>query len=220
MNLFGELTDNVLANRLISPVYAVIVYLFLTKQISISWIPVSDITSPLETTLIFWAVFFYCSRFFQPDLDSTPNRPGMANFPLGKQLMNIKLMKGLYIRSIMYPINRIWYVFWEPYAILLTHRGISHWPILGVLSRVYYIKLFAIVACAASGTDTDILSPYFDPFTTLKFNNEFFSFVFPIYLSDITHSTVDFWDSFKKGSRFCSQGIPRGLISKIIKITV
>lgn len=39
---------------------------------------------------------------------------------------------------------------WRPYANLFKHRGISHMPILGTLTRVAYILLLVYVVCAVA----------------------------------------------------------------------
>ena len=48
--------------------------------------------------------------------------------------------------------GRLWLSFWASYGALFTHRGISHYPILGTLTRLLYIMwrlkaglLFALV---------------------------------------------------------------------------
>lgn len=33
-----------------------------------------------------------------------------------------------------------------PYAIMFKHRGVSHWPLIGTITRVLYLGLFAIIA--------------------------------------------------------------------------
>ena len=30
------------------------------------------------------------------------------------------------------PITLLWYYSWEPFAYLWTHRGVTHWPVIGV----------------------------------------------------------------------------------------
>lgn len=39
----------------------------------------------------------------------------------------------------------IWSAFWMPYAMLMKHRGMSHWPIIGTLTRALYLLVPAVV---------------------------------------------------------------------------
>jgi uncharacterized metal-binding protein len=33
----------------------------------------------------------------------------------------------------------LWLAYWWPYAVALSHRSISHWPLLGTLTRLIYL---------------------------------------------------------------------------------
>lgn len=35
-------------------------------------------------------------------------------------------------------LGRLWLAYWAPYSWLLSHRGISHWPIIGTATRAAY----------------------------------------------------------------------------------
>ena len=200
----GHLSDNVFSNRVASPFISALLYLYLERTST----KVFDFSS-IQSSLIFFVVFFYCSRFFQPDLDGTPNRPGMSNFPFGQYIMDFRFL-SIKVRNIMYPINRVWYFLWEPYAILLTHRGISHWPILGTLTRVCYLSILLPLFQLELNFLIEIFTNYNDGL--------FYIVALPIYLSDIIHFLVDLWDSVKIGKPFCSRGIPRGLIARILNL--
>lgn len=46
------------------------------------------------------------------------------------------------IRKVSPPIQKVWRLFWTPYALLLPHRGkFSHFPILSTFIRLGYILL-------------------------------------------------------------------------------
>lgn len=36
-------------------------------------------------------------------------------------------------------VGKIWFLLWYPYGKLFKHRGISHWPIIGTLTRAWFI---------------------------------------------------------------------------------
>lgn len=39
-------------------------------------------------------------------------------------------------------LGRLWVALWFPYALLSKHRGLSHVPVFGTLSRVMYLSVF------------------------------------------------------------------------------
>ena len=47
-------------------------------------------------------------------------------------------------------------LFWRPYAALFNHRGISHMPFLGTLTRVLYVCAVVYVAAAAMNVFFDM----------------------------------------------------------------
>jgi len=69
--------------------------------------------------LIFAGVYLLCSTIFSPDMDLVTNRAG-----------------GRW--------GRLCFLWW-PYALLSRHRGLSHVPVLGTLSRIMY--LLVVVLC-------------------------------------------------------------------------
>lgn len=138
----SALTDNVRANEVFSPVYFLLVVLFLNQ---IGGFPLyqgayfGSVGYAFFSTLI----YIFASNYFQPDLDVMTNRPGMGHFPIGRWSQSWKIGRGL--RFFLYPINRLWYYLWSPYSELLTHRGAGHWPIWGVWIRVSYLLLIVFI---------------------------------------------------------------------------
>lgn len=39
-------------------------------------------------------------------------------------------------------MSGVWYTLWLPYATVCRHRGISHWPLIGTLTRIGYLCLW------------------------------------------------------------------------------
>ena len=47
-------------------------------------------------------------------------------------------------------LGYLWMVLWKPYACLHKHRGISHVPLIGTLTRVGYLAVcYVIIHCVA-----------------------------------------------------------------------
>ncbi len=221
--------DNVYVNRTLVPIVflAYLVYSWLTNPNSITN------TNGIKLSFVSCIIYFYVSRFFQPDLDQTPHRPGNLSFPVSMEALSfigntIEIIVGIRKKRtinlcllIIRPVAFVWYIIWEPYALLLTHRGISHWPIIGTLSRLYYLSLICLVP------GFEYLFEYFRPFLLLDLSDKRFVvyYVSPIYLSDVVHISVDFLESKVKGYDFCTPKNKRGYISIFlqklkIKITI
>ena len=215
-----ELTDNVQVNVMLSPIYFAIN----------CWILVHEFHRPLLEPFFSSAVFFsffstlaymYASHYFQPDLDIHVTRPGMGHFPVGRTVGAWKL--GRFLKWILWPVNRAWYYLWHPYGKLLTHRGIGHYPVLGVWLRVGYLMgaLWFIKSALAPTPYGVYLYPVerwlraFFPGSPDFLGFYFFLWCFPVYLSDFFHWLVDYYDSARKGLSFCPPKIPRGLLAKI-----
>lgn len=45
----------------------------------------------------------------------------------------------------------LWLMLWYPYARVFKHRGVSHWPIVGTLTRVLYLGVLLTVALMVTG---------------------------------------------------------------------
>ena len=39
----------------------------------------------------------------------------------------------------------VWLALWWPYAFVFRHRGVSHWPIIGTLTRLAYLGGFWVI---------------------------------------------------------------------------
>lgn len=218
-NIKNDLTDNVKVNVILSPLYFIGIFLFIKTEYSHLPLFSTNNESILLYSFISTFVYIYASHYFQPDLDVYSNRPGMGHFPLGKKIGFFRL--GRFFKWLFFPINRIWYHMWTPYARLFTHRGITHWPILSTIIRVSYLLcIFLILKSFVDflGFENKLLNLiiYWLKNFFLKF--DFFYFIlfnFPIYISDLAHIIVDYRDSSRKGISFCSPKLPRGILYQI-----
>lgn len=211
--------NNVSVNFYLSPLFVLLQYLVIRR-----FYPSSNIG---ESILISLFVYIFSSMFFQPDLDQHPNKPGKETFPLGSYLFPIfaEVLSSIFFmskkkaRKLLYncliPINRAWFYLWMPYGVLLTHRGISHLPLIGVLSRVIYLKLLTYFFNYGYINDFGI---FLDNFFFWNLNGSYLTFIIyclPVYLSDFFHILIDFLESKVKGFDFCPPKIPRGLIARL-----
>lgn len=228
--------NNVTVNIYLLPIYAIAQYIYMKNNgYSFNYLDLlNPLSSGIGVVIISSLIYVYSSMFFQPDLDQHPNKPGKGTFPLGETAFDVvstamvplaggkgRAKKLLY--SLIWPLNRVWFWLWAPYGWLLTHRGISHWPVVGVLTRVgylqlilWFINLFCSKAFGAPLVDASFLEGFY--FWNLGPGEMkiFFVFYFPVYLSDFCHSAVDFLESTVKGFNFCPPRIPRGAISKML----
>lgn len=190
--------------------------------------------------LTFLGIYIVASRFYNPDLDHRSNRPGMLHFPVGKTVMEwmMKISNQGGIGRILEPIiqvqkivTKIWFFLWYPIAILVTHRGILHWPVIGVLIRNYYLYLIvSILDMFLASAGIHALSPIKNTmwqicelFLHPNQNPLFLFYILPVYVADINHSAVDACDSIRNRRRFCPSGdnaIPKGLIYSFLKIKI
>lgn len=214
-----SLTDNVKANRVLSPLVFIIVLLYASMTMKLPFYSeYSSYYGAVGYSLIFIVNYLYSSSYFQPDLDVSGARPGMTHFPVGKWMAASRY--GRFIRWMFYPITRSWFHLWMPFSRIFTHRGITHYPIIGVYLRVLYLWLImkaVIFMTTFIGIKSsyilyifntlDIFFPWNDQFLSTRWN----LVCLPIFLSDIVHISVDFVDSIKRGKPFCHPKIPRGL---------
>lgn len=219
--------SNVTINHYLIPIYFLIA---LAMLVNVYGMPLKS--PPEERGALVWAFyscFFYywTSMFFQPDLDIPVNRPGMYTFPIKikKSLRRLPFFNILHLLTA--PIRAIWYIIWEPMAVMFTHRGALHWPIVGVWLRVGWILLI-LKSITAWMIITDITPGYimavmeywcrsFYPWNAEFGGRIFILFAFPVYISDIFHSLFDLLESRKKGAAFCSPIHRRGLLITIAK---
>lgn len=212
--------NNVSVNIYLSPLFITIQYFILKKF--------SPFDANVSNLIISLFVYIFSSMFFQPDLDQHPNKPGKETFPLGTYLFPIVsgvfasiLMIGVkrarrLLYCLLWPINRFWFYLWMPYGVLLTHRGISHLPIIGVMTRIYYLKaLFYFMNFYPVIDFNHFLDNFF--FWDLRGSyKNFIIFCLPVFVSDFFHILVDFIESKVKGFDFCPPKIPRGWMAKLL----
>jgi len=217
--------NNRTVNYLFSPIFAVILWRILR---SVYNLPNLDSESPfggaVPLTLYSTLFYCYCSAYFQPDLDQWNHRPGELDFPFGGLFSSFRF--GYLIKRISWPFNRIWYYMWDPFGALFTHRGVVHWPIVGVWLRVAYLYVWYL-AISVTLQRFGILSPKlkifeawclsFYPGTKNFGSMGFYVFCVPVYIADIFHSAVDLYESMQKGTPFCSANQKRGLIYSFFK---
>jgi uncharacterized metal-binding protein len=218
----SELTSNIAVNKLISPAYFLIIfyYLFFFKNIPLvlsgHWILGSLSLSFLSTFFYIW-----CSYFFQPDLDVRTNRPGLNTFPVGAILLNSKF--SFFLIPVQFVLGKAWYYFWQPYASLCTHRGVSHWPLISVFFRSSYILFWILIVKFIFGLinihnlpilpTVEYWAESFFP-TAKGFGSiTWFCFCFPVFISDLAHEFIDALDSRRKKISFCPPQLPRGLVA-------
>lgn len=207
-------TDNVRFNHKLN-------LLFLIFSFSIfSSYKISVLDSVIKS-VIFVLIYAFSSAFIQPDLDQAVQRPGKTTFPLG-QLKNNKIGGKLF--PVLYPLNRIWYYFWHPYGAIFTHRGVSHWPIIGTLTRAGYVLLIALgidhlVPALKMAPIINYLMLYFPT----EYNRSHFdsfslfwmTYILPFFVSDAVHFLVDLFDSIRNNTRFESYAHEPGLLKKL-----
>jgi uncharacterized metal-binding protein len=219
-----NLTSNVAINKLLSPLYfaGILWYLRGFKRV-----PMFGEDSFFLGALFFALLssFFYvwCSYFFQPDLDVRLNRPGMSTFPFGTVLLNSAI--SFFLIPIQFMVGKSWYYFWQPYARLCTHRGVSHWPILSVWFRVtYLLLLFTLIEILLRLFSIPVpqclfvlqyWAKSFFPWNSGFGSLTWFVFCFPVYISDLAHESIDYLDSHRKGISYCPPQIARGLFNQI-----
>lgn len=116
---------------------------------------------PFKYFITFIGVFIYASYFLTPDLDlAYKNR--------------LFSLKGL----LTFP-----FIF---YSLIFRHRGISHLPIIGTLTRLIYLSLLIFLTIWLLDLKTDSF------WTTFAYYKGFFSFGFlAIILSDLSHLLLD-----------------------------
>lgn len=184
-------------------------------------------------------VYAWCSRFFQPDLDHDDNRPGKGSFPIGVAPTNAWFK---FLQTIMTPVlgkkyasnvafalshalligmSKVWNAMWIPYAFMTTHRGVSHWPIIGTIMRVGYVYLTAMLIMKGLALDTKVLEEIMKGFFFWENINIYTIYVaVPIYACDIMHSFGDLIESRIKGFDFCPPKVRRSPLAKLLRIPI
>lgn len=190
-----------------------------------------------ESFIFFLVVYIYASYFFQPDLDHPVNRPGKGYFPVGVRMTRwterlVEATVGVLLpfrfakkasKVVPWVISsfaQIWNMYWAPYSLLFTHRGLPHWPIVGTLTRVYYLFLPYITLKHFFGIKYEMIDNVINSFHIWTPSNLFFTIALPVFISDIIHSGVDLVESVVKGYNFCPPRIPRGILAKLFRFTI
>lgn len=213
---FNDLTNNVKANKFLSPFIFLTIFLYthFHKNI-IMFSPEAPYYGSFSISFLFTIIYMYSSEYFQPDLDHH-SRPGTSHFPLGKWIAYWRF--GRFLKWLTKPINLLWNWMWTPFATLFTHRGIAHWPIVSVLLRILYIYiLFLPLNYFFPNNILNYWIHLFFPWNEGFMSLDWIIFCLPIFISDLIHIIVDYIDSVKRGMPFCPNRIPRGLIANIIE---
>ncbi len=58
--------------------------------------------------------------------------------------MRTRTVSERYVVRMSLGLGWLWIAMWYPYALLFKHRGVSHAPICGTVSRILYMSLFYI----------------------------------------------------------------------------
>lgn len=138
--------------------------------------------SSFSIGLIFVVSFLLASIFLSPDLDLWHSKPSQA-----------------------------WSLFrwiWWPYSKLFRHRGISHLPVIGAITRIFYLVLCItllsfIIQIYLNKSTTDSLDNFKEHTTWLAekfqiYRTETISGIFGIIAADISHLFADMCSSIKK----------------------
>lgn len=223
----GGLVNNITVNWLLSPLYFGVVYFILKYQYPNvpNFSPSNSFFGLIPLCLL--STWFYCysSTFFQPDLDGDW-RPGQKGFPLGKWVF--KYPWGNTAMFILKPVNRSWFYMWHLYSRLITHRGMSHWPVIGAWTRAAYVYIhiifinYLLIKFSLMNYESMWILYWLEKWTLSFFpwNDEFgtagfYLFTFPVFLADIMHSLVDYLEARAKGNPFVPSLARKGWIYKL-----
>lgn len=248
---YNPLTDNFKANM----VFMAAGLLFT----SLSW-GVGRATSSSSTDfnqlLLITAGYFFGSYWLSPDLDHIENRPGKFSFPIKPLLKILRHIHGtggragrvlfavpLALAEVFHgTLNAVWRMMWQPFASMVTHRGIIHWPVIGTLLKWYWIAVLAYAISKLCILIPQTLSPnwvhainiqdmlpisprefvssprsLFGSLFSLSFRSGSSFVALGLVAADLTHIAVDAWDS--RGRNFVPPAIiaPRGIFFKIFQ---
>lgn len=212
--------SNVAVNHVATPFYFSLIYIILHYYYRVPNFGKDYLSGAVPLSTISSAVYMYCSAFFQPDLDHPENRPGKHTFPFPSSIKNFGF--GQYLKTFASPINLLWNILWQPFANLLTHRGISHLPILGLWLRIWYLMgvvfLFEMILTpfGLKGVIPVVFKAWlasFFPWEKGFGSLGFYLLCFPIFISDIFHSLGDYIESYLKGTSYVSQTAKRGYLA-------
>lgn len=230
----NDLVNNVMASRVLAPfIFMITLFTSLVNGMPL-FSPYNFYSGAVPFSVVFILIYLYANSYFQPDLDNH-NIPGRSHFPHGNWIRSYKL--GRFLRWLLIPINRLWFHMWQPFASLFTHRGVIHYPIIGVVLRVAYIQLIIFIIFSItyglnyitsyfSISLNEILFYQYKVLKSLNFiyplpsnisNIYWLMISLPIYISDLTHIGVDFYEAQSNLKPFCHKNQPRGLLVKIYR---
>ena len=86
------------------------------------WLVTQDVLACLETGLLMFCGMLI-GRYVEPDLDMPQTTRSERKLILNSLFMGY-----------------VWRLYWFPYARIMPHRGLSHVPILGTLTRVFWLS--------------------------------------------------------------------------------
>lgn len=59
---------------------------------------------------------------------------------LDQEILSRAEWRMVKIPIIGYIVGSIWVCYWLPYALIMKHRGVSHWPIVGTCTRLLWLS--------------------------------------------------------------------------------
>lgn len=189
--------------------------------------------------------YFFTSYWFSPDLDLRRFRPGWHSFPL-KPVIKLLSSKGkkipliggvlssaaLFLTPLHTAVNAVWRLVWQPFAMLFTHRGAVHWPLIGTQYKIAYLYAIYWTLGTLARTTFGVPLPLVGDMglTDGAFGKGgLYDWILGtphataawvgMMVADVCHIAVDYWDSAKKGSRFVPPApiAPRGLITNSLR---
>jgi uncharacterized metal-binding protein len=135
-------------------------------------------TEALPTALSALAGMVGCllGLFIDPDLDQ--------EWQTTSEWRVINLLKGTRFHWVSRAIGAVWSAYWMPYALFTKHRGISHTPVIGTLTRVGYLAVPVVVAALL--LSFDIRSVSYDAIIFMV------AILVGLMISDLGHWARDF----------------------------
>lgn len=75
---------------------------------------------------------------------------------------------------------------WLPYSLFFTHRGISHIPIIGTLTRIGYLLILSIIISLIVFRDYRIVEEF-----AMRYRREIIWILLGMFASDTLHALLD-----------------------------
>ena len=108
--------------------------------------------------------------------------------------------------KLFWPLGLLWQNFWSPYGLIFAHRGWSHTPFIGTLTRIVYIVIAVTLAILTfneyifwMGYDENLKSDVFLAFRFISQNVEMCIAWYLLWsLQDILHYVADKWSTAAK----------------------